>query len=172
MAWFITGNADQIIIGHNNSGASSVWGGGSHEPKPVLDTYAHSDLSYLKAAECSWSILPSDASDIDIDLNGEGLLPLVRQAPTNVHVAIRFLDNSPLVGFTIVLPVARFFETRELLRTVLISEQLGFSITVDFPGFPAEHATISIPTAREFLAGKPYFSSGVSFAIGRRFHHA
>ncbi len=171
MVWFIAGCAKNIKMGLRESGVPSTWGDGAHEPRFGLHTHSPSQLSRITEAECSWTFLPSNASDGDIDLGGEGLLQLVRNAPDQTHISAQFFDTPPpLIGFSIVLPPQLFDRAVGLFRTVLLSEQLQFLITIGYAEFRVENAATLTPTASEFLSGKPCLTwQEMSLAIGHQF---
>lgn len=155
MVWSIEGRAKNIKMGCRESGILSAWGDGKHKPQFVLDAHSPSQLSRINAAECGWSFYPSNASDVELDPNGEGLLQLVREAPDQTHISVQFFDDTPFVGFRIVVSPAQLDHIIGLFRTVLLGEKLRFVIIVDFAGFRAENAATLTPTASEFLSGKP-----------------
>lgn len=154
MVWSIDGHAKNIRMGIRESGAISIWGDGRHRPQFTLETHTQSQFAAITSAACFWSFVPSNAANIDLDPNADGLLPLVREAPDQTHISVQFFDNAPLIAFTIALPQTRFDQVMDLFRTVLLNDQLQFVITVDFSGFRAERATTLTPTAAEFLSGK------------------
>jgi hypothetical protein len=141
--------------------ANSVIFGGEQNP-PLL--------AGIIESRASWSITVPEASDVALDGNNYGLLTRVRDDPTMIHgIALFYKANqdqhTDSVGFTIVVPQARFEQIRHLFELSLQS-RAPMQSTIDFPfyGFREAAATTSTPTLQEFIDGKALVFDKVSFS--------
>ena len=165
MVWFLSGARDQLHIGIEGNGAMSVWGSAAHDPRPALDTDVEV-LNHLRRTQCSWSVLSPAADEFNLLIGGEAFRDAVKENPGDTHISIRYLaEPSPLIGVTIVLPELRLLSVVDLFKSVLLTQIVGYSITLDFVRFRDPQEEIPAPTAQEFFAGRPYLATDVSFAL-------
>lgn len=169
MGWFITGNRRGLVFGVSDSGLPRCHGSGTH-------TLEHSERHgfgintdqhrRIQQAECSWSIVTSSESELNIDGNADGLFSKVQQSPDKSHGMIKFYAASPeLVGFSIVVSESAFAHIRRIFELALISESNQYMIHVGFLCFRVPHAKTETPTCDEFIDGKPYFFDEISVSL-------
>jgi len=172
MSWSITGSYIGTVLAVSDSGVPICHGEGTHEPRPlgIDDPFESTNinrdlLARIQKAKCAWTIALPNEAPLHIDANAQGLLQRIEQAPEKSHGMISFFSDPDLVGIVGVIPEPTFTHVRRLLELVLLSENLRYSIALNFVGFRVPHAKTSTPTWEEFIAGKPCFFNEITVAV-------
>lgn len=172
MAWFIEGNGEKLQLGISDSGNPSIWGQAvHHEPNTTGGDTNSGFYRRLESADCAWSIHTTHESELHLDPAGTGFYKKVQQNPEQSLASIGFHQDPDLIGVNIALPQQTFKYAMKLFQNVLVHQNIGYLITLEFHGFRVPEADTETPSIQEFLAGaldgKVYFSEEVSFLIKR-----
>lgn len=171
MAWFISGDKRDLVLGVSASGQPNCHGVCKHELKPPgLDDYNgeidHTLLARIGAARSSWSMVTSADSGGAIHLAGDGLLQRVQDSPQKTHGMAKFYTEAPdAVAFVLVVPVHAFEPIHRLFELVLTSTSLSYVIAITFLGFRLNTANAMLPSWQEFVAGRPMVFSEFELSV-------
>ncbi|MEK7992509.1 MAG: hypothetical protein AAB403_01770 [Planctomycetota bacterium] len=178
MAWAITGNSNDVLIGVTKHGNALVRGKASHTPCTTENsvdsesTAITQALRLLQTVQADWRIMSTDAVRHEI---GDIRANLLRMIETRLNASIaaiscigRNSNNEPALSFIIALQPQAFQQVRQLFAQLVAGPSgIRYTISVGFSTFRFPGESADTPTLDEFLSGRPYFSDEVSVSIGR-----
>jgi len=170
-AWSIIGNNDALALAISESGHSTIHGtASSHEliytPSPT--THGEAVIKFceeLSGLEFLWGIYPANAAEELNDGTEHGLYERSKNSPESSHGWFKYFTEPDSIVAQIILPPATFKNVWPLFHDVLLEPNLVYCISLDFFGFKEEGAVSDIPTIKEFVNDKPYFTDEVSFSL-------
>jgi hypothetical protein len=178
MAWVITGNSSDVVVGVTKHGHVFIRGKGSHTPHIVEGAVDSGSaaiaqaMRLLRSVQADWRIMSSDVVKHEIGDVHTNLLRRIERRPkasfAEISCVNRKSNNEPALSFNMALQPQAFQQVRELFfQLVMAPSGIRYSISVGFSTFRVPGANADMPTLDEFLSGRPYFSDDVSVSIGR-----
>jgi hypothetical protein len=170
MVWLLNGTEATIV---SEGARQHVWGIARQDVRLPSET-SSSAIARIEGIEATWSINRSDAPDVAIDPNAEGLLKRVKAKPNATHFMISFypeVGRGSVVASICMAPDV-FDAQLPLWRDyVFRSANVRYSIGLDYNGFKVAHATTDNITAAEWIAEgarrKPVLGEGVAVSFSR-----
>jgi hypothetical protein len=166
--WTIAGGRERLC---RVTSPPEIEGSGRSTVHPTFDdTSALTEK--LNILPCGWTLLSNAAPTVNIDPAGEGFVDRIQARPDAIHVKLRYWGDEEEGGQTtavIVVPQSDFDEIFDLFKLLLLNPGMSYRIQLEFTGLRSEDAELDYPTAAEFLAGKPYFSTDGEFEKAARF---
>lgn len=170
MVWLV--ESERASIGFRNM-LPSIWGSGTQDFRSQ-----QSGPTNIRGLEAHWSIVPTTASDLDLDLVGDGtFVSKVRDAPDLCHFHIDYyspdaeLGADGGVGFSLALPVSLFDRCFSIWQEIVTRNgQTKFLIAFDVIGFRQSGSLSEMPTAAEWqhegsLKRKHVYGNDVEFSF-------
>lgn len=178
MAWAITGNSSDVLIGVTKHGNALVRGKGSHTPYIIEDsvnpesTAIAQAMRLLQTIQADWRIMSSDVVKHEIGETHANLLRRIETRPkasiAEISCVERDSNNEPVLSFNIALQPQAFEQLRELFSQLVVGPSgIRYTISVGFSTFRVPGTKAEMPTLDEFLTGRPYFSDEIAVSIGR-----
>lgn len=178
MAWAITGNSSDVLVGVTKHGNALIRGKGAHTPD-IIEGSVDSEstaiaqaLRLLQTVQADWRIMSSDVVKHEIGDTHANLLKRIETRPkasvAEISCIHRRSSNEPALSFNIALQPQAFQQVRELFSQLVLGPSgIRYTVSVGFSTFRSPGANADRPTLDEFLSGRPYFSDEISVSIGR-----
>jgi hypothetical protein len=172
MNWLIEGTSDNLSIEINEEGRESV--GGINVAHSVSCSGGDRNAEFysrLNSAECVFSILRTDETELATDPNGTGFFKLVQSAREKIWASICLYTEPDVVEFRIMLPPQVHTKVHHLATQVLANTHLRLGVSVGFRGFRVPSAKTDTPTISEFAEsssptkGRIYVTNEVNFRV-------
>lgn len=177
MAWTITGNSSDVLVGVSANGNAIIRGDCPHIPY-IIDDWVNSEypaivkaLRRLQTVNADWRILSTDAVQSEI-IDNAALLKTIDaksgKSIAQISCIDRMSDSEPVLSFTIAIQPQSFQQVYELFSNLIVGFcEIEYTISVGFLTFRSPTANADIPTLDEFRSGRPYFSDEISVSVRR-----
>ena len=171
MSWSVYGMSNEVTMEMTEQGSLVIAGQGDNSVSLSPVSAGSSATTRIEQARVLWEVVPSNASEGDIDGTGLGLYRRIKAEPHKVHGMVMYSSVAKLepsvILLNVALPTKYYRHAQHLFEIVIANQSFGWRMSFDF-GFRVPDARTENLTVAGFFDGTPGFFQGLSIRIGVR----